>query len=152
MRVTVSSAGKRSAEPCECQHERRLHTLLKRAQIPQRYAGCTLDSFTPSPDLFLAHNYARRFTEIYPGENDGTGLLFTGSVGAGKTHLAVGILQVLILEKGVAGLFCGYRDVLKAITNSYNPQVAVTEADVLRPIFEAEVLVIDELGAAKVTD
>ena len=46
----------------------------------------------------------------------------------GKTHLAVGILQALILEKGVRGLFCDYRELLKRIQESYNPLVATTSS------------------------
>jgi DNA replication protein DnaC len=64
----------------------------------------------------------------------------------------VGILKALVEEKGVAGLFCDYRELLKQIQHSYNPQVASTELDVLRPVFEAEVLVLDELGAVKPTE
>jgi DNA replication protein DnaC len=88
----------------------------------------------------------------YPATTNGNGLLFTGNIGTGKTHLAVGILQALVLEKSVPALFCDYRELLKAIGNSYNPQVAATELEVLRPVFEAEVLVLDELGAAKPTE
>ena len=36
--------------------------------------------------------------------------------------------------------------------NSYNQKVAATELEVLRPVFEAEVLVLDQLGAAKPSD
>jgi DNA replication protein DnaC len=36
---------------------------------------------------------------------------------------------------------------LKEIQNSYNDSVQTTELDVLRPVFEIEVLVLDELGA-----
>jgi DNA replication protein DnaC len=152
MRIVALAGGGRAAEPCECQHERRLWALLERAQIPSRYAGCTLESFKAGGDLFMAANTARRFVEIYPGENDGTGLLFTGSIGVGKTHLATAILQKLILEKGVPALFCDYRELLKSITNSYNAHVQTTELEVLKPVFEAEVLVLDELGAAKPTE
>jgi DNA replication protein DnaC len=73
-------------------------------------------------------------------------------VGVGKTHLAVGILKQLIQEQGVQGLFCDYRELLKEVQNSYNQTVAATELEVLRPVFEAEVLVLDELGAAKPSD
>ena len=51
------------------------------------------------------------------------GLLFVGTVGLGKTHLAVGVLQRLVRERGARGLFCDYRELLKNIQNSYNPQV-----------------------------
>ena len=152
MRVVAQAGGGRLAEPCECQHERRLFSLLAKAQIPSRYAGCTLESYQATGELFLALNTARRFVDIYPGENDGTGLLLFGSVGVGKTHLATAIAQELILEKGVPALFCDYRELLKAITNSYNAHVQITELEVLQPVFEAEVLVLDELGAAKPTE
>ena len=93
-----------------------------------------------------------KFVEGYPVETAGTGLLLTGSIGVGKTHLAVGILQALVAERGAYGLFYDYRDLLKQVQNSYNQEVAATELEVLRPVFEAEVLVLDELGAAKPTD
>ncbi len=80
------------------------------------------------------------------------GLLFVGSVGVGKTHLAVGIIKDLIREKGIHCLFCDYRELLKSIQNSYNPSVQATEMEILRPVFDAEVLVIDELGAVRSTE
>jgi DNA replication protein DnaC len=46
-------------------------------------------------------------------------------------------------------LFCDYRELLKQIQNSYNDSVQATELQVLRPVFDAEVLVLDELGAVK---
>ncbi len=95
---------------------------------------------------------AKKFVESYPLETDGTGLLLTGSIGVGKTHLATGILQALVVERGATGLFYDYRDLLKQVQNSYNRQVQETELEILRPVFEAEVLVLDELGAAKPTD
>ena len=95
---------------------------------------------------------ARRFVDDYPATTGGRGLLLTGSIGVGKTHLAVGILQALIVEKSVHGLFCDYRELLKEIQHSYNPQVATTEMEILHPVFDAEVLVLDELGASKPTD
>ena len=84
--------------------------------------------------------------ESYPLETGGTGLLLTGSIGVGKTHLAVGILQALVAERGATGLFYDYRELLKQVQNSYNRQVQATELEVLKPVFDAEVLVLDELG------
>ena len=61
-------------------------------------------------------------------------------------------LQALIEERGARGLFFDYRDLLKQVQNSYNRSVDVTELEILQPVFEAEVLVLDELGANKPTD
>jgi DNA replication protein DnaC len=157
MRVVARAGGGSVAEACECRHERRIFQLHRRAQIPARYQGCTLDNYQynyagADPSLWHGFNQARGFVTGYPATTNGNGLLFTGNIGTGKTHLAVGILQALVLEKSVPALFCDYRELLKEIGNSYNPQVAATELEVLRPVFEAEVLVIDELGAAKPTE
>jgi DNA replication protein DnaC len=135
----------------------RASRLLKRAAIPRRYEHCTLDTFEPGygqadQSLAAAYLMARQFVSGYPVTTEGRGLLLTGSVGVGKTHLAVGIVQALIGEKGVHALFCDYRELLKRIQESYNPQVASTELQILTPIFEAEVLILDELGAQKPTD
>ncbi len=151
MRITQHPNGRRSAEECECRHERKMHALLRKAQIPRRYETCTMSSFTRSSDtLTRAFNMAQEFAEKYPVVEEG--LLFTGSVGVGKTHLAVAILQRLTLRRGIAALFCDYRELLKQITNSYNPRSEVRELDLFKPVFEAEVLVLDELGAVKPTE
>jgi len=93
---------------------------------------------------------ACKFVEEYPV--DKTGLLLIGTIGVGKTHLAVGIIKELILSKGISCLFYDYRELLKQIQNSYNDSVKTTELDLLRPVFETEVLVLDELGAVRPTD
>jgi DNA replication protein DnaC len=157
MRVIRQANGRSAAEPCECRFERRMTSLLERANIPRRYQHCSFESFEasfPGSDRSIAnaHLMARRFVDGYPVTTEGHGLLLTGSIGVGKTHLAVGILQSLITEKGVRGLFCDYRELLKEIQHSYNPQVLTTELDILRPVFDAEVLVLDELGASKPTE
>src|ERR1700728_1995326 len=157
LRLIVHPDGERYAQPCECRLQLQAARLLKRAAIPKRYEHCTLDTFEPGfgqadQSLAKAFTTARRFVYEYPVTTEGRGLLLTGSVGVGKTHLAVGIVQALITEKGVHALFCDYRELLKRIQESYNPQVASTELQILTPIFEAEVLILDELGAQKPTD
>jgi DNA replication protein DnaC len=93
---------------------------------------------------------ACRFVEEYPLER--TGLLFVGSSGLGKTHLVVGIAKALIREKGVECVFYDYAELLKQIQDSYNPSVDATELGLLRPVFEAEVLVLDDLGSVRPTE
>jgi DNA replication protein DnaC len=127
---------------------------LAAARIPERYRHYSLDAFETAfheadPSLGRAHLTARKFVEAFPVDTGGKGLLFTGSLGVGKTHLAVGVLRRLVQERGVRGLFCDYRELLKNIQNSYNAQVSTTELQLLQPVFAAEVLVLDDLGAQK---
>ena len=134
----------------------RAERLLAAAHIPARYEHCDLGNFQYDPDdkqqasISRARTFAGRFVEDYPVEK--TGLLFVGTVGVGKTHLAIGIIKDLIHEKGIHCLFCDYRELLKSIQNSYNSSVQATEMEILRPIFDAEVLVLDELGAVRTTE
>jgi DNA replication protein DnaC len=127
--------------------------MIAAARIPRRYMHCTLDEYVPGNNraLSAALMQARNFVKAYPFETNGNGLLLTGSIGVGKTHLAVGMLQALIAERGAKGLFYDYRDLLKEIQNSYGRN-DVSERQILAPVFDAEVLVLDELGAAKPTD
>jgi DNA replication protein DnaC len=150
----MSADGRWVSRPCECQEGKRDRLRLMAAQIPERYRYCSLDTFDPAykgadPSLARAHSAARKFVEVYPVDTGGKGLLFVGTTGLGKTHLAVGVLRRLIMDRGVRGLFCDYRELLKKIQNSYNPQVATTELELLKPVFAAEVLVLDDLGAQK---
>ena len=140
---------------CECRTGAKAQRLLANARIPRRYEHCSLESFHTDTmganrSLDSARLAAGRFVEEYPV--DSTGLLLIGPVGVGKTHLAVGIIRELIQQKGIGCLFYDYRELLKEIQNSYNPSVSATELSILRPVFEAEVLVLDELGAIKPTD
>jgi DNA replication protein DnaC len=139
---------------CDCRQDARTTKLFENARIPKRYEHCTLSDFHtdfPNADRSLASARlaAGRFVEEYPVES--TGLLLIGPIGVGKTHLAVGIIRELI-AKGIPSLFYDYRELLKEIQNSYNPSVSATELAVLRPVFEAEVLVLDELGAVRPTE
>jgi DNA replication protein DnaC len=154
--ATSSAPRDRRVTRCDCQLRARNQTLLAAARIPRRYEHCELASYTTDfpgahPSLAFAHLSASKFAQEYdPG--DGTGLLIIGKIGTGKTHLAVGITKELILNKGISCMFYDYRELLKEIQNSYNATVQTTELDVLRPIFETDVLVLDELGAVKPTE
>jgi len=150
---TVSAGRGSGVARCDCRVKARAQTLLAAAHIPKRYEHCELSSFTTDfPGAHTSLAYARiaasKFVEEYD-PRDGTGLLIIGKIGVGKTHLVVGIIKDLLLTRGVSCLFYDYRELLKQIQNSYNDSVKATELDVLRPVFETEVLALDELGAAK---
>ena len=150
---SVSIGSERRVTRCDCRLQARTQALLTAARIPKRYEHCELSNFEfdgPHRALASSRLAACKFVEEYP--LDSTGLLLIGGIGVGKTHLAVGIVKELILSKGIACLFYDYRELLKQIQNSYNDSVKATELEVLRPVFETEVLVLDELGAVKPTE
>jgi DNA replication protein DnaC len=85
----------------------------------------------------------------YPAVDQG--LILMGTVGVGKTHLAVSILKGLT-ERGFTCLFYEFGTLLKEIQDSYNVNTKASELGVLAPVLNAEILVLDELGASKPTD
>jgi DNA replication protein DnaC len=149
---------------CAC---RRLATdeseaaLLERLRIPPRYHHCLLSEFKTDESASVkasALMKVMRYCHEYPSRgaknsNDrGLGLLFTGSNGTGKTHLAVAALRELATSHGVIGQFWDYHELLREIRNSYDPSTAFTEYEVLEPIINMELLLLDDLGAWKMTD
>ena len=137
---------------CHCLQSGRIERLMTAAKIPSRYKHCDLESYGTSGDKsqVKAKEYVKKFVDKYP--NIKVGLLFLGPCGVGKTHLAVALLRQLIEEKGVLGLFYDFRDLLREIQASWNPVSRTSEVEVLRPVLDAEVLILDELGSAKPTD
>lgn len=138
---------------CDCLLRARGGALIAAARIPKRYEHCELSNFEfegPHLHLAAARMAACRFVEEYPLKK--TGLLLVGTAGAGKTHLAVGVAKALIREKGTECVFYDYGDLLKQIQDSYNPSVQATELGLLRPVFETEILVLDDLGSVKPTE
>jgi len=137
---------------CKCFLNARASRLLEAARIPPRYLNCEIATYKVDGNstLSAARMAAEKFIERYP--LDKTGLLFEGSIGIGKTHLAVATIKELIRRKGIPCLFYEYRELLKSIQNSYNSDVKTTELALLQPVFDTEVLLLDELGAIKPTD
>lgn len=133
---------------CDCYLQTRADNLLESAGIPERFKHCGFPDYetTSSTSLAAAKIVVEQWATEYP--LDKTGLLLIGPSGLGKTHLAVAAIRELS-KKGIRCLFCDYRELLKQIQNSYNPSSQTTELELLRPVFETEVVVLDDLGAQK---
>jgi DNA replication protein DnaC len=141
----------KGAAICDCRRSNSATRALDAARIPPRFRECSFHNYYPKNDSqYFAHSFASRLVDEYPAVE--TGLLFMGSVGVGKTHLAIAVLRDLIEKKGVTCLFYESGSLLKAIQDSYNPVSQTSEMRVLAPVYQAEVLVLDELGATVPTN
>ena len=141
----------KGAAICDCRRTNSEARALAAARIPPRFRECSFHNYYPKNDSqYFAHSFASRLVDEYPAVD--TGLLFMGSVGVGKTHLAIAVLKELIEKKGVTCLFYESGSLLKAIQDSYNPVSQTSEMRVLAPVYQAEVLALDELGATVPTN
>jgi DNA replication protein DnaC len=141
------------ARRCDCQVADNRDRLFREARIPPRYQHCTLANYDAgtSESMWIAKREAQIVLDDFV-TIDGRGVLLVGPVGVGKTHLAVAILRELIERYQINGLFYQFGALLRRIQDSYNPISQASEMTVLQPVFDADVLVLDELGASKPTD
>lgn len=139
-------------ERCGCWRADATRTLLKAARIPTRYRDCDLTTFVTyeNPKLLQALDRVRRFVKAFPAVDKG--LLLIGPPGIGKTHIAVAALRQVVSEKHTPGLYYDTRTLLSAIRSTYDPVTRTSAVAVLRPVVEAPLLVLDDLGAERMTD
>ena len=143
--------GVRSVVRCDCFERARLDKLFARAGVPPRYESCSFESFNGLTErLRAAKAILVKFVDEYPVV--GCGLLILGPCGVGKTHLAVSVLRELIYRREVEGTFYDFRELLRRIQNSYNAVSQGSEMEILKPVLESPIVVLDDLGAERPTE
>lgn len=152
----VTEPGSLDARPCRCQLHGRKKLRATSASIPKRYEHCTFASFYDRGNgtLVAARQRAAEFADVWPVQDPVSdhGLLFMGGCGTGKTHLAVAVLQTIITD-GKPGkmLFSNFQDLIQEIQASFDPTSNTSKGEILQPLLDADLLVLDELGSQKPT-
>ena len=136
---------------CDCVRASASARLLGDARIPRRYQHCDFANYTAyNEQLTKALQHATRLAESFPVTEKG--LFLQGPPGVGKKPLAVAVLRQVITTRGARGLFYDTRDLLRVIRSTYDPVNRTAEMDVLRPVIECDLLVLDDLGAEKTSE
>jgi DNA replication protein DnaC len=149
--IIIERAEVSGAEPCECRAEGRASRLEERAQIPSLYQKASFENFNiTSQDLRTAVLAVKKYADDFPNETR-PGLLLIGEPGTGKTHLAVSALR-RIIEKGFECLFFDYQNLLDRIRSGYDPASNSADREAYRVALDTDVLLLDDLGAHRVTD
>jgi DNA replication protein DnaC len=153
----VERAGLSGAERCGCAAATRALELKESANIPPNYLEASLDNFQMPADNPVARQglgtvlmQVRSFAREFPASNR-PGLLFIGEPGTGKTHLAVAAMRAL-LDKGHECLFFDYQNLLDRIRSGYDAASGAADREAYRAALDVEVLLLDDLGAHRVTD
>lgn len=133
--------------PCECQLRSVRISCFNRARLPAKYPVTLKDFKILSDEHFKALSSIETITKRYRPDEPPRGLLITGPVGTGKTHLLVSTLGHLALEQGASVRYVEsaslYTEIRFAISEGVNIYA------VLAPLFDVDVLAIDELGKGR---
>ncbi|HSG30670.1 MAG TPA: ATP-binding protein [Thermodesulfobacteriota bacterium] len=137
-------------KPCEqCGYLHKNVKLYNLAAIPSKYYSVSeVSTFNPRHDTHQdALIYVKQFVDQYPHHK---GFLLMGASGLGKTHLAICAISELTLEKGVKCLFVDFFDLLNDLKSAYSE--GRPENQVINPLIDTDVLVIDELGKGRANE
>lgn len=156
--VSTSTAGAdgktaQAMKECECRRVVKLEKMLERAGLPRRYQEASFQTFDAGAvdrSIEAAKLMSEKYCEEYLTDSS-RGILYVGSVGVGKTHLAIATVRRLTLDYSTRCYFADFRDLLKRLQASFDGG-SMTRTEIMRPVMQSDVLVLDELGAARATD
>jgi hypothetical protein len=98
----------------------------------------------------IAQQYAEGFL-LEGGRFRESGLFLFGPPGAGKTHLAVGVLVEVVERYRVHARFAEFTSLIHQIQATFDPGSPESKREILDPLVGAELLVLDELGSQQST-
>jgi DNA replication protein DnaC len=149
--LLVPAGASSVAQPCACRHLDERIALFNAASLPATVAHATFETYRGKHgDQIAAKGEAEEFAKKFRSDREAHGLLLYGPPGTGKTHLLAAIVRYLTLEKGVGCRYVEFMLLLSEIKAAFGSNKGYL--DVMRPLTQTPVLVIDELGKERGTD
>lgn len=130
----------------------KVERLFKTSKLPARFGDRTFDNYITTSENKEAYGSALDYAENFKQKkSQGQGLLLSGTVGTGKTHLAAAITLRLI-ESGQSVIFGTVTTLLGRIRETYAKNSEFDEREIIDQLTSVSLLVIDDLGKEKPTE
>ncbi|MEE6450505.1 ATP-binding protein [Gottfriedia acidiceleris] len=165
VKISILNIDKWVQPVCKCVKEiehnriREIENFQKRADIERlfsisnlgdKFTHSTLGNFQHREGTEHAFKATRQYIEEYPKWKQ-DGLLIWGTYGNGKSHLAAAVTNALN-TKGYIVVFQSVPELLERIRSTFNNDNKETKQQIMKSLLECDLLVLDDIGAEKLTD
>lgn len=129
-----------------------LAAMIDEALIPPRFIGRSFDNFEAADEkqakaLEIAKRYADNFED---NAKRGSGLIFSGMPGTGKSHLAAAVMQAIMPSNQALYMTC--MGMIRAVRGTWRRESETSESEMLSRFGSVHLLVLDEVGVQYGTD
>jgi DNA replication protein DnaC len=144
----------RVAQPCRCRPQRieRHRARSLSAVIPRKYTGASFDrapvTEMPAPQVHVVRRFVR---DLDANLDEGRGLWFYGSVGTGKTTLAM-LVSRAALDAGRSVAIYSLPRLLAEIRATFESDSEGSYVDFLDRLAAVDLLHVDDVGAERTSD
>lgn len=140
-----------SVIPCNCRERAMVISFVEQSGIPSKYRGATIRGYkTESPNEVMAKEEI--LTWIKNFEVGCRGVIFTGPVGTGKTHMLCAAAIGVIKQAKIVPLYRCVSDLLREAKQDFNKSPDDYSVGIFDKAVETDVLLLDDLGAEQTTE
>jgi DNA replication protein DnaC len=142
--------GSVSARNCECKLQKMQKRMFRASGLTEEQAKLTLTDYKTSPDTIIMYQMAKRYIERQSWkENKGFALL--GSVGAGKTMLAM-IIAKEIMDSKQSVIFVPTTSLMAELRSAQFSEDRSDFEQRIDKLINADVVIFDDVGKEKPTE
>lgn len=139
----------RQEEERRKKEKEKIEKLFEMSKMGERFKSRTFENFVVNQENKKSLEVAKAFVENFEqAKSSGLGIMFIGSYGAGKTHLACGI-AIELIKKGIPVVYGTAITLLSKIKQTYEEEIKTKEWDLLNLYSTVDLLIIDDLGKEK---
>ena len=126
----------------------RIRNALGRTMIPERFKNHSFETFIAETEeqktkKQCCFEYANDFDKV---NELGVSMIFCGTTGTGKTHLACSIASHVIKNKGKTAVFLSVIRAIRQVKETYTKGSEKTEQEAINWFLTPDLLILDEVG------